>query len=61
MNIHASDCATHNAPAYPAGACDCSADLPAASPATKGICSDERMCAACYSGQSECETAASQD
>ncbi len=25
MNKHASDCAMHNAPAYPAGPCDCGA------------------------------------
>ena len=28
--------------------------LPEASPATKGVCNDERACANCYSGQGEC-------
>lgn len=31
--VHASDCATHNEPAYPNGPCDCGAEAP---PAAKG-------------------------
>jgi len=30
-------------------------ELPEASPETKGICNTERACAACYSGQGDCE------
>lgn len=33
------------------------ADLPPASPATKGQCNDERACVACWSGQGPCEVA----
>lgn len=32
-----------------------STELPEASPETKGICNTERACAACYSGQGDCE------
>lgn len=32
------------------------APLPAAAPATKGVCNDERACGACFSTQGACET-----
>jgi hypothetical protein len=32
-----------------------STELPEASPETKGVCNTERACAACYSGQGDCE------